>query len=611
MDQSIFRKCNGVWESVGVSTQADAIERGGSFYLDLDAKAVTIKPWQDGSTDALHMQPVGLEYDGPMVETQYGWKIPLRNHVYGATFLQLVDLQSARVPDALENYLGNGVALIYSGMPVANIPQGEWIPKRIAFSGMVDDCTFAIQDPADLLPGSTYSDWVPYSIAVYHDAKRNNGGFRRYTTGKIGHLPRPVAIGWRSGEITGWAYGEYREVSHGVFDKVFFRDAQFDADMTRRGIGNPVTVAVSADLGYTTIATNQIHEADTMFLSGPWPATDTSNIESVSFGFSAAWGAGSGHAGVYRSTGGDTPTVLVEDTGYGVPDSESGSFPGFSTWDAAGTTALVNGTKYFPCGVSGASNKVLYDTGQTGQFFHKEAGITISDAFPGSISPAVPASNIAISGYLTLAEAVATPITTNADLTDTTPTRGDSITLTADATSDNTITKMEYFIGADPGEDAGIDLTLTPSSGTSVSGSIVIDTTSLDSGAYTVSVRAFDATAGWGAVDTIGMDVALGIPQNVAAEGGDEQVTLTWDTVVGATSYNANWGLSTPPTGSQNDITSPWVKTGLTNGLTYYFYVQAVDGGGVGGQSEEVSAVAGAPEPSDVNEINMGLRISL
>jgi len=83
-------------------------------------------------------------------------------------------------------------------------------------------------------------------------------------------------------------------------------------------------------------------------------------------------------------------------------------------------------------------------------------------------------------------------------------------------------------------------------------------------------------------------------PTSVSAVAGDEQVTVSWDAVAGATSYNIYWKTSSPVTqlnGTKiTGVTSPYIHTGLTNGVPIYYVVTAVGTGGESADSSEVNA---------------------
>jgi fibronectin type 3 domain-containing protein len=83
-------------------------------------------------------------------------------------------------------------------------------------------------------------------------------------------------------------------------------------------------------------------------------------------------------------------------------------------------------------------------------------------------------------------------------------------------------------------------------------------------------------------------------PTGLTASAGDSQVTLSWNAVSGATSYNVY--RSTTSGGNYvranaSAVTSTtFVDTGLSDGTTYYYVVRAVNPAGEGAASAEVSA---------------------
>ncbi len=95
-----------------------------------------------------------------------------------------------------------------------------------------------------------------------------------------------------------------------------------------------------------------------------------------------------------------------------------------------------------------------------------------------------------------------------------------------------------------------------------------------------------------------------GTPANLTATPGNAQVTLSWQKVSGATSYNvyrgtATNGQSSTPVATNVTATS-YVNSGLTNGTTYFYKVKAVNSAGSGNASNEASATpsAGTPTPT-------------
>jgi hypothetical protein len=81
-------------------------------------------------------------------------------------------------------------------------------------------------------------------------------------------------------------------------------------------------------------------------------------------------------------------------------------------------------------------------------------------------------------------------------------------------------------------------------------------------------------------------------PTGVNATAGDSQVTLSWNAVAGAISYNVKYGtINGGPYGATvNVVGTTKTITLLTNGTPYYFIVTALNGGGEGGNSSQATA---------------------
>lgn len=94
----------------------------------------------------------------------------------------------------------------------------------------------------------------------------------------------------------------------------------------------------------------------------------------------------------------------------------------------------------------------------------------------------------------------------------------------------------------------------------------------------------------------------LAKPAGIGASGGDGQVTVSWSTVTGATSYTIYYGTAagvTTSTGTKvTAVANPQMVTGLTNGIPYYFVVTAGNTGGESSVSSEKTATpAATPQP--------------
>ena len=89
-------------------------------------------------------------------------------------------------------------------------------------------------------------------------------------------------------------------------------------------------------------------------------------------------------------------------------------------------------------------------------------------------------------------------------------------------------------------------------------------------------------------------------PTGVSATPGDPQtITISWDAVPGAASYNIYWstasGVTTANGTKITGAANPYIQTSLTSGTPYYYLVTAVNSVGEGAPSPQVSATPAAP----------------
>ena len=97
-------------------------------------------------------------------------------------------------------------------------------------------------------------------------------------------------------------------------------------------------------------------------------------------------------------------------------------------------------------------------------------------------------------------------------------------------------------------------------------------------------------------------------PTGVKAVGGDAQVTVSWDPVANATSYDLFYATQAKVAEEDDrddmhakrikNVTSPFVVKGLAASTTYAFIVRAVNNGRRGSPSAEVSATTSAATPA-------------
>lgn len=90
----------------------------------------------------------------------------------------------------------------------------------------------------------------------------------------------------------------------------------------------------------------------------------------------------------------------------------------------------------------------------------------------------------------------------------------------------------------------------------------------------------------------------LPAPENLSASGANNTITLTWNSVSGATSYTLYWDNSSGIDSSDTAITSitndNYTHSNMDNGSTYYYKVVAVNSSGTGTLSSVASALLAA-----------------
>jgi len=104
---------------------------------------------------------------------------------------------------------------------------------------------------------------------------------------------------------------------------------------------------------------------------------------------------------------------------------------------------------------------------------------------------------------------------------------------------------------------------------------------------------------------------AIGQPNplvvNIAAVGGTNQISLTWDALPGVDSYTVR--RSATANGTTTDIATgvigtTYVDTALANGTRYFYRIEAaMTGGGVSGRSAQVNAVTAPSTPASMSAV--------
>jgi fibronectin type 3 domain-containing protein len=116
---------------------------------------------------------------------------------------------------------------------------------------------------------------------------------------------------------------------------------------------------------------------------------------------------------------------------------------------------------------------------------------------------------------------------------------------------------------------------------------------------YHYRIRAYDSCGNNSAYSATDSAITFpAAPTGLAATAGQKQVSLSWNSSAGATSYNVKRSTTSggPFTNVATGITgTAYLNNGLVNGTTYYFVVSAVNGSGESANSAQVSATPAAP----------------
>ncbi len=154
-----------------------------------------------------------------------------------------------------------------------------------------------------------------------------------------------------------------------------------------------------------------------------------------------------------------------------------------------------------------------------------------------------------------------------------------------------------HFVANHTGLDAMFDSTRI----SLVNGQLTVANGATGSPIFTCPVTSF-ATGSFMAGN---MPVQTGVPAapaGVTATGGAGQVTLSWNGVSGAMSYNVYWSLTsgvTTVTGTKiAAVAAPYLHTGLPAATTYYYIVTAVNMAGESPASAQASATTSATQPA-------------
>jgi len=157
-------------------------------------------------------------------------------------------------------------------------------------------------------------------------------------------------------------------------------------------------------------------------------------------------------------------------------------------------------------------------------------------------------------------------------------------------TSDN-FSSCVQMSSSSPESSDNITFTLDPSDNlTGGSTYITRVTTGVKDAAGNAMSSQYDNSTGFGTL--------LLAPDNLSASGANNTITLTWNSVSGATSYTLYWdnvsGIDSSDTAITSITNDNYTHSNMDNGSTYYYKVAAVNSSGTGTLSSVASALLSA-----------------
>lgn len=233
--------------------------------------------------------------------------------------------------------------------------------------------------------------------------------------------------------------------------------------------------------------------------------------------------------------------------------------------------AGVTGTTYTDNAVTGGTTYYYYVRAVNGQGTQSTPSTEVSATPPAATPPPVPTS-LAAQG------------------------NDGSVSLTWNPSTG--ATSYNLYRGTTAGGEGSTPINATPITGTTYNDTAVTNGTT-----YFYVVRAVNNAGSSGDSNEASATPAAAqpppAPTQLAAAPGDAQVTLTWNASPGALGYNVYRGLTSGGE-SSTPIISGWkattyIDSTVSNGVTYFYVVTAVDGGQESADSNEASATPVVP----------------
>jgi hypothetical protein len=345
-----------------------------------------------------------------------------------------------------------------------------------------------------------------------------------------------------------------------------------------------VTLAGGQTQQFTVTAADQFGNPITSTLTGTWQVNGVGQISSAGR-YTASGGAGNAQVKFSASSGANAQANITVSAPPAAPTNLQASLQNGQVklqWNTNSNNQTGFVVQYLPCCIPNPQWTTLVTVAGTNNNYTFTPPSTIGPTIEYQVYETNAVGSSTPSNAVTVTTPAAAPTGLSA-----TAGKGQ---VSLSWTPSNGATSYDVYRGTSAGQEGSTPLV------TGVTGPVFADGTVTGGTTYYYEVTAVDG-AGQSPKSS---EVSATPPQvpaaptGLAVSVGATNVSLSWNAVSGATSYNIYRGTSSGGESLDTSVTTTaFNDTGLTASTTYYYQVSAINASGEGARSTEVSATPG------------------